>query len=639
MSNFSAFKVPERQFSDITQVQRPVEDTSGATAMSAIAQGISSTASSAAAIHQDAERIEKKQAKADAEAAELGFAQDFGETLNSVAGGLHTGELTDLQARSALTKKRRELVSQGADPRELDKQEASKMKTMAGKILSEGTLEQQAFKAQIKEYQSSNYYSIYASEEENLDNFQEWERSKADDVAYQAQQRIHTRKMNDLNLSKAEREDEAALAKEETKGFLEKKVISAPRLINNSIKDIVKSADSKFTSGEINSAEREAMIKSGLEMEQAKFLSDINITHVKSEGQFSELAGAATDQVNNLFNAALKNIGDAKIIEALERQIELETLKTAAIVQAGSPSTKLSAAIAYLTQGAVGLELNMNAKKEANTLIKNALERNPGGDGVNDFSVGAGDTQKAKSVNNYFKSILNNIKNLSEGTVDSAGNAMSNKEAVLTQVSDVLDYIYRADKKDELLGNMEFVVDKLANTDLGTFVRDNINNLDTTDQGRIKEAINSYASRVSDSVGKKLESVLSPEALEKELAGLEGPTFGSGMMTSVMKSLKSGQPTFDDIELTVVGDVVKFVGNTLSASTLANKANTAVSGHLTTAFKAATKVSGGNLSQLVEQHKAQIWPAKYSVVEDSSAATYVIDENGKAVRAPSSEEE
>ena len=619
MSDFSVFRVPERQLSGITQSLAPVEDTSKGVGMSALAQGISDISKMGGQAYRQyeqdlrQEQQDARQANRDAIAAakyeadqlNLKFSQDYSEVLTVAAEGVSSGQWTKEQASTYIRDKRKGLKSQGAVMTELDKQESGFHKTLLGKPLAEKSLEEKAKEELVKAYTADlAYYDPTADGETEEINFKRWVQKQKDDAVFKDKMDLLDLQLKQKNLSNDKRkelEEEKRLAAEEK---LAEGAKDLPNRFSTRLKNLVQEADSMYNTGQVDEAGKVVYIQQGVKAIATEFKT--GVAQARTVSGLTELADVSNDMIDNFAELATENASKTSLLQALDNEAELLLATTGNAILASSPNLQAVGGANKYLQGVVGLEVQQSGIKEINKFVQNLTNGLP-----NDFSVPAGDKVKAQSVKDYFKLISNNIDLI--GKTDRTGKVKVRKMDVVDQISDVVKFLDRADADGERLASTMAVVEQLAYGQAGKFLKENATFFEPEVQLSAKNSIANYTNKVSGWANAELKDLL-PEAVIKAKA--EKATNPRNRVAALRKT------SYDDLELVVLNGIVQFVGKTPRSRDLAEEANKKVSKHLTTTVKASANITGESMDRTLENQKSIVWPAKYGVQEGEAEEVF-----------------
>jgi len=384
-------KPAERQLSDIEAVQQGVQDTSGATKMSAFA-GALSTASQATGVAGNMERRSQaldKEARREArlvareEAAELDeeYSNRYTYALDKMSHAVSSGQMSDAQARTFLTSTKRELISMGASADKLMATESKSLKTLSGKALAEGSKLDQLEDKEWDDYVASKFtLSSSATMDEHRDQMIIMQKSQAEDLRLKAEQREVAFKKLIKDRSKAQREaDERQADKLSTDG------------INKGLTDFMETAPQRFRAiGDTYQEERatigEPAARANAEAAVQTFVTQSMIganqlasTHKTGAKVQLEMF---TDTVDSLQAQFLDNIGDVRLSAKLKQVQDEQKLKTSFALLNTSENTETFAAVKDLFgPNALVLfpSLGENAKADVNQFVVDSAKRKAGG--------------------------------------------------------------------------------------------------------------------------------------------------------------------------------------------------------------------------------------------------------------------
>ena len=624
--NSSAFQNSERQFSDITPSQEGVVDTSSATAMGALAGGISDLGTmggkafqqyqqdqaqasrEARAVRAEERAIRAEERTIDALALkerQTEFEDEYNLFLLEAASGLRSGQITDLEVKTLTTKKLRELSNKGAEVSGLLTAGAKVSGSFVGAKLEEKSFEDLAMEKSREAFVDSIHNNPYHTPEEREVAFEKFRVEEQQKYANDLEMKRLEREAKNLSISKLKREDAEEQIQEKALKTIRKKAVELPNALQNEIDTVVYNTNQMFENGEINEAQRQNIVYRELKNLENRYLTNIETGSAITNGKLTGASDSLKRVVQDKVALAVEFSGDSKYREIMKGQLERQSLEVATVLTEEVPSVKVAAGLEVIARGLPGEYFKSKVATDINKYLTNSIESIETGSTNNDFTFSKEDSDKKESVQGYFKVLGNNIKLLKNNKKDELGKPLMTEDAVLGQVSDVILSMYQADQRGELLKNTEYLVHQLASGEIGKFVGENRKKLPLETQAKAVDSLSNYARKVSDAIGVELNNILPKELLEKKIEGASGQS----------KRAYKGKPTLDDIELTTVGNSLRFFTENKDLEDKVKEMNSLIGNHLDIAFNAVANVSGESLHTAVEEYLGVIWPAKYGSEE------------------------
>lgn len=578
--NFSQYGVEERRYSDVEAVQAPVEDTSAATAMSGIANGISAFAQGVG----DYLSYDKAQKKAEAAALENEYSNRYDYAIDKMSAAIDSGEMTSSQARAFLVKTKRELISMGASADKLNESEAKSLKTLTGKVLAEGTAEEASQKQFEKDFNASPYNDPEAGEDEQEINKARFRTARSKSIARQEE-------IDELNLVIKRNEKNASVRKEAeaqlrevVKGELNDVLRDQPTIIKNEVAGIRKAYQQEVF--ELGEAKAKSNFVQRLERYRNAQASVIERKASQVEGSFPLQHKVAVDNLNKMVDTEIKYVGDAEANKFRKEALETSKLTTQALLSedvevqvAGALSDLLGPSVL------VGTGIATNAAKSATKTVTSLLKDTP------QIIEGSED---AESYDTHI--LAPNLQLYKQGRLEDSS-------ALRKQVSQILKY-----SANELTGGADLkakslVVNRIAHPDFGVFVKGE--KLTGDDISNAAVALGEYQREVSgifqNFIDEQLGNLSDEEKFKERKRGKFSP---------------SGPVTIDDFDLVFRGGRVMVAGKTPVANTVAKDINSRVSKKLTNVVMANAHLEGTSYEAVASRWIPELWPSMQEQAED-----------------------
>lgn len=580
-------KPAERQLSDVTSVQAPVQDTSSATAMAGVAQGIAALGQTALTAFQIDKQQQQQELELQQEQALMEQKQSFEKEL------LKAKDIADQHGSTSLGFKT--YLTMAFDQSQLDFDTKSKMLkdfqgTVLGKSFTELSPEEKAFQKARQEAGAAFYYTEFSTEEEIEQGVMDYIRTQRRAAADEAELRdINLRKAR-IGLTQAERTELETQLDRKQFNALANLAANGRTPQKNKIDSII----AKVQSGELNAKEGQELLrqaKGELEATIAQMTRD-----VKDKGSVTNLSQPLLD----LYDIAIERTDSANILQELKDANELIKAKAEFNILASEPKmadlsarSKLFGHNAPLTQ-----QITLETAK--------ALNKNSQTDGK---PVDL--TEPTKDNKTYLDLLSSGID--SQGVLNPDGSEKIDPQELLVNVNNTILGANRyIDPEDTPTQNKQ-LLQWLAQPKVGEYIRDNMGQL--TPAARVKLAdtlINNAVNYVYPRV-QELTSVLFVE--EKR------PRIGTSKVQKV-----SGV-TEDEVEMILQGNSVVFRGTSVESQRVADTMNRESAGALTTYFNATANVSEDSLQSVFEREKAVVWPSKYGTPTEDG--TYIDETTGE----------
>ena len=339
MAGFSAgdFEVQEDRRSDIGAVPTPTPKANSAAALSSVASAFG-TASQGIGVLGQMERREQasereqarlsRQQEMDAlKASDREFSNRYALGLDTIAQGHLSGQLNDTQRASAVIKLKRQLISEGANSKDLLDIEAKTLKTISGKALAESSFQDQVEDKENELYLNNpNFFlGADATPEQHEEQKDEMFRSMAEDKLLMEEKRKADRAVARSQLGSAEREEKEREAEEVQIKLINKSLGEFPERAATRIKSLHDTyvreraelgeatarnnfqvaADKFFLEAEMTANDAASRTKSGIPIQKQAFM----------------------DTVTGIKEHVMANLGDARITETMTKIVAEQKAK------------------------------------------------------------------------------------------------------------------------------------------------------------------------------------------------------------------------------------------------------------------------------------------------------------------------
>lgn len=587
-NNFEQYQ-DRRQYSDITAVQSPVQDTSSATALSAIAGGIEGVGKSAFSLYDTYRRQEAKDQKLALEARDTEFSNRYNYAIDKMSFALESGEYTDLQAKTFLTSVKRELISMGADVDKLMATEAASLKTLSGKALAEGSKEKQLEDKEWETYIASDWaLSSDATMEQHEKQLLRMHKSNARDLELATKKREAELGLIDKAGTKEEREYNKEVKKQTSIDEVNNKLDKFIHTFPNKLIGVAKQYQEEV--GSLGEAQARANAEKAVQTLTTQATVAANQEASKVEGGVPAQMEVFNETVDLLKGQFLDNIGSTRLAAKITEVQKEQEVKTQFAVYNSSESIQvLKATNDMLTHAMVHLgNQALDAYKSINGMFVANAKRNPG-DAPATEEVGS-KAQKAT-----FKTYSDAVKAYNNGAYE------GDPASLDQQISGQLAYVAANLPKLSHSQSVEMLRD-LESRDFGKFVK--ARGLTNQDIDNAKLAISGLKESISDSLLNTVRDHL-PKAPKRE---------------SVREALPSLEK-WEDIDLTLDNMDLVFESGMVMFKTTAGKLarekaaelTRLVGGRLTTIVRADSNLSGESQESIFNKWKESLW-----VSEDSS---------------------
>lgn len=571
--NFAQFGVRERQLSDVTSVQSPVQDTSSATAMTAISQGISGLGSAALT----AFKIDKEQQER-----ELGLQQEQALAEQKQAFEkklLKAKDIVDQEGSTSIAF--RTFLTKSFDESSLDLETKAKMmrdfqSTVLGKSFTELSPEEEVFRQHKKEAGANFYYTEDSSEEEI-------EQGVMDYITAQRKAEANRAEIENINLQRAkigltqdERSELEAQLSSKQFNAVASLVANGRTTQKNKIGTIIRNLQKNQLTA--SDAQEQLRASKG----EIEALVATMSRNVKDRASLDAL----TKPLLDLYDVAIERSDSANVLKEIEAENKLIEAKARFNLLHNDPELAEMSAFSSLFghNPALASEATL---KYGEIVVKNSKE------GERPADV----TESTKDNKLYLDTLSSAIDSI--GMRGPTGRELVDQESLLTNINNTLLGSNRyIDAEDPPTQNKQ-LLQWLAQPRVGEYIKDNLGQL--TPQARVK---------LADTLYKNAENYVYPRA--QELVG--------NLFTEVKQAKRaisrSVGVTEEEVEMTAQGLSVVFRGSTPEGQRVADTLNREVAGALTTYFNATANLSEDTFSTVFERERQSVWPSKYAELQE-----------------------
>lgn len=584
--NFGQYGVQEGQYSAVTAVQSPVEDTSSATALSTIAGGIEGVGKSAFSMYDTYKKQEAKDQKLALKARDTEFSNRYNYAIDKMSYALQSGEYTDLQAQTFLTSVKRELVSMGADVDKLMATEAASLKTLSGKALAEGSKEKQLEDKEWETYISSDWaLSSDATMEQHEAQIIRMHKSNARDLELAARKREAELGLIKKAGTKEEREYAKEVKKQVTIDEVNNKLDKFVQTFPNALMNVAQQYQGEV--GTLGEAQARANVEKAVQTLTTQATVAANQEAARVEGGVPAQIGVFNETVDLLKKQFLDNLGSTRLSAKITEVQKEQEVKTQFAVYNSSESIQvLKATNDMLPHAMVHLgNQALDAYKSINTMFVTNAKRNPG-------DPPASEEVGSKAQKATFKTYSDAVKSYNNGTYEGDPTALEQ------QISGQLAYVAENLPRLTHSQSVEMLRD-LESRDFGKFVKNR--GLTNQDIDNAKLALSSLKESISDSLLETVRESL-PKAPKRE---------------SVREALPSLEKwgevdlTLDNMDLVFESGMVMF--KTTAGKYAREKAaelTRLVGGRLTTIVRVDSNLSDDSQEAIFSRWKESLWPSK-----------------------------
>lgn len=584
---FGQFKPAERQLSDVTSVQAPVQDTSSATAMSAIAQGISSLGQAAMTAFKIDDQQKQAQVRMDQEAALMEQKQDFEKEL------LRAKDIADQHGSTSLNFKT--FLTMAYDQSNLDPDTKSKMLrdfqgTVLGKSFTELSPEEKAFQKAREEAGANFYYTEYSTEEEREQGFRDYIKTQRQAAADKAEMDRIALESARIDLDQKQR---TAIEKK----FSDKQFSTVANLVSNGRtvqKNKIESIVTKLNNNEIGAADAEALLKA------AKGELEATIATLSRDVKDRTRVNSLTQPLIDLYDVAIDRYNSPSLLQEMQDANKLTLAKAEFNLLHNNPELAEMASLSKLFGHNSVLAAEM-------TLKTGEILNNNSKTDIKPSDV----TETTKDNQTYLNILSSGIDN--QGVLNPNGSPKIDPEELVVNVNNTILGANRyIDPEDPPTQNKQ-MLQWLAQPKVGEYVKANLGKL--TPEARVK---------LTDTLINNAVNYVYPRAQELTNA-LFVEEKDPRIKTSKVR--KVGGVTEDEVEMVAQGNSVVFRGTSPESQRVADTMNREIAGALTTYFNATANVSADSFTSVFEREKQVVWPSKYG--EPTEDGVFVDTETGE----------
>lgn len=575
MADFSQFNVQGRSLSDITPVQSPVVDTSKASEIAAVTQGVASLANIGFNLYQQ----DQQQQKAEAQAFQT---KSFEEDL------LKAKDLADQEG--AESTKFKTFLTQKFRASQLDYDTKTKMMkdfqaTALGKVFTEVSPETEARDAAIKAAYAARFWIDGDSEEDIMKGVMQYQKRNRDAELRAAQTEELALQRAQVGLSKEQRAEVDAQIGQVQFDSMANLAANERPAVKKRIDSIVRG----FQTGAIDRKTAEMQLK------QAKGDLNAQIAQLTRNVDRAKVDPLANPLIS-LYDTAIDNIDSKNLLAEIENQNNLVIAQTKRNTFLKSPDMiSLVAASSLTKHNNPGLAAQIT-EKTAEMLKQNSVSTGKPGDITDD----------SKDTQTYLEILNDSIDKVD--MVDAGNQPLINKEELLTNINNVLSGSARYISPEDVPQNNEKILKWLASEKLGPFIKDNLSLLNQQSRNQLTDT------------------------LEKSAVNFIYPAFESTVESELRTTGKRFGVSEEDVNLESAGNRVRFTTSSPDSWTksVVNKMNNELAGALTTYWNAVGNVSGDGFSTTFDRERKLLWPSKYgeSPEQDVEEVDYTQFENG-----------
>jgi len=569
--NFGQYRAPERQYSDVTSVQSPVQDTSSASSLGGVAQGIAALGQTAISAFQISEQRNQRELEEERAQAQAASKAEFEAEL------LRAGAIADQQGKSSTGFKT--FLTMAFQQSDLDFDTKSKMmkqfqETALGKVFVEDSPEEKAFNELTGKAVKAGLIPQGATPEQ----------VKIGTARYQeisAQTEYDNAKLAKIKLEREElalkrdktAEDRAALA-EADKKLEEGKWQALTNLsanytpaLKNKVGDIVKGVrDGTFSREQ---AEQQLI------NDKRDFSATVgHLTVGMPPGAVDPLIKPMMD----VFDIAIDRLDSTNILKEIENASEIMIAKSKRDQLLGSQDLVNFVGASSLSNFQSPALILMQDKEQTKVLKQMSQ---PLGGKVRDVTV----------VDQPMTSYLGQIK-AATGARDQMGadgEPLIDERELFTNVSNILSSANRyIHEEEDTPKQNENIIKWLADPEVGQYVGEKYSQLPSK---AVIGLSNTLANSAVNYIYPEVQSIVASDLKDNE--GVEMYNLGNQV-------------------------VFKATSSDMWDKSVANKLNDDVAGALTTYFRAIANVSSDNFSTIFERERPSAWPSKYGEQQEET---------------------
>jgi hypothetical protein len=585
MANISAFEIGERQASDVTAVQAPVQEQ----VVQSPLLGIADLAGKVAGAFGG---MVSSNRQAEAAALDTDLKNQYIATLDAASGSVDQEGGSRGKALNFLSKKENELTVQGLSREEMTDLKLKYGKTFAGKKLNLGTIQEQAEQAMEEKGINDGWIKPYMTDSQVAVALQEM-------GTFEAKSKANEAAMSRLALKKATvgaTKDETEAVNREIKQQAFTNTGDAVAGFRPQVKASVEDVLTRVGKGEFPAED-------GIRALQSQ-LGDLsaNIANIGRGGDLAqikfmsapllELYTRAIADLKNEPASALSKLQNANAL--IEEKVKFNLLSNPDLAENAQLSTLFghSPIVAALVSNGV-----------AEHIKKNTADGPP--------SNLTGDKDAQVTSGNYLKGLTEGIG--AEGQVGFDGSPTIDSKELFTNVEQTLNGANRYIRAEDPASESKALLEWMANPQVGEYLKTNMGRLDSAAR-----------TKLADTLLTSGEQQVFPEVRDELKFSMRSSFIGPDGARPVVPA---------DINLTVVGNQVVFKATTAAGRIPALELNQKASKALTTYLRAVSNVSGTDLAAVLEENMFNIWPAKVvpDQGEDNSAGAVADEENIESI--------
>lgn len=582
-SDIGHLKPQERQFSDVTAVQAPVQDNSSAMKMSAFAAGIEGGANKASTLYSIYDKQQEMARRAALEQQEIDFANRYNHEIDRMSYAVQSGEFSDLAAQTHLTKVKRELVASGADVNKLIATEAASLKTLSGRALEEGSRQKQLEDIEWDQYQKSNWaLPSSATMDEHKAQMLRMQKSEARDLELAAKKREAEFNRLRQDASKSERDQAEQALKDLTMTEISNKLGDFVATFPQEATRIAESYRAEVL--ELGEAGARANAERSLQTFITQATVAANLEAAKVEGGAKAQMAVFNDTIEKLQSQFMDNIGDVRLSKKLKEVQAEQEIKTQFAVYNSHESVPVLAALNDIVPHAMAHmgSLATTAYREVNNHFVENATRNPGDPSFR--AVVGSPAQKAT-----FKAYSDAVKAYNEGSYE--GDVRSLEKQVSGQLAYVADNLPRLKHSE-----VNAMLKDLESPDFGKFIK--ARGLTNEDLDNVNRVMFDFKEDVADGFTTTLQEMLS------ELGSRNRSRTRRGAIAA------ANVAEIEDLDIVFESGQVIVKALKPMARDEARELTRRVGGQLTRVVRVDSNLSGESQESVFNSWKESLWPSE-----------------------------
>lgn len=554
MNDFSQFKPAERRMNDVVAPVAPVEDTSAATAIGAIAKPLGALAKTGvtAFVQNEVAEAEKQKVQLQTE-----LENQYVAALETSAQMLKQGGTSTTERRRAktmLSQQEQQLQSLGLSAVSMLDIKKKFEGVSAGAVFKEESAQEVAYKQELEAATKAGFVTSDMTDEQVQAGILLQRKSQATQRAFQAELDVLNLEKSRLGLTQKQQEIADKNYSDASIRMLSNLAANYREPTKNNITSVL----TQLKTGQIDRATAEQQLqkqRGDLEalISQASALTDLT------------QAQAISKPLVDLYDVALANIDSNKVLTEVENQnkIAIEYQKQDLLKE--PDMRKVVAASSLFGHNPATAAYTTNAV--ATILSKNSDDKSKPHD-VTDGTQGTSD---------YLSLVKENLNYLDQ--VDMFGEPKVDKQELNTNINKVLEGANRYIDAEDLPQQNADILKWLAEENVGSYIKDNLGILSTEARAGL-----------TDTLLKSAENHIYPK------------------VTELLGDLKESER--GNVKLVKTGNTIAFravVDDNWSKS-VANNLNKQVGGALGTYFKAMANLTDDSLDQIIDRETNKHWP-------------------------------